>query len=236
MKPKIGINLDVRQEATTRYSVNRAYVQAVLNAGGVPVLLPPMKDRQMKAFVKELDGLLLIGGRDYSPELFGETPSSTVVRLEPEREEFDLRLCRYVLKHTKLPVLGICGGMQLLNIALGGNLLQDIEESLPGLGANHRDKTKNPTATEHDVDFLVGAMLTTIYGKRKIRVVSSHHQALKDLAAGLIAEGYSPDGIVEAVVHATRFFTVAVQYHPEQDYETNKRLFRAFVKASAAGR
>lgn len=236
MKPKIGINLDVRQEATTRYSVNRAYVQAVIKAGGIPVLLPPMNDRQMKAFVKELDGLLLIGGRDYSPELFGEIPSPTVVRLDPEREDFDLRLCRHVIKNTKLPVLGICGGMQLINIALGGTLIQDIEEMLPGLGNNHRDKTKTPTATQHDVEFLTGATLTRIYGRRKIKVISSHHQAVKELARGFVAEGFSADGLIEGMSHNKRPFTIAVQYHPEVDFETNKRLFRALVKASAAGK
>lgn len=232
MKPKIGINLDVRREATTRYSVNRAYVQAIIKAGGIPVLVPPMEDRLLKAFVRELDGFVLIGGRDYSPELFGEEPSDTVVRLEPEREEFDLRLCRYLLTKTKLPILGICGGMQLLNIACGGTLCQDIEEAFPGQGTLHRNTSKNPTATAHPVEFLAGTVLRKIYRKKVIDSVSSHHQVVDRLADCFVAEGFSPDGLIEGMSHKRRPFTVGVQYHPEQDYETNKKLFRALIKAA----
>lgn len=231
MKPKIGINLDVREEATTRYSVNRAYVQAVIKAGGIPVLLPPMKDSLLKKFLKELDGVLLIGGRDYSPELFGEAASNTVVRLAKEREEFDLRLCRRVVKKTNLPVLGICGGMQLMNVAMGGTLHQDIEEVFPGQGVMHRDRSGSRAAS-HLVTFASGTQFAEIYGELSIDTVSSHHQVVKDLADGFVAAGFSPDGLVEAMYHGSRPFTLGVQYHPEQDFEGNRALFKALIKAS----
>jgi len=232
MKPKIGINLDVDEGKTTVYKVNRAYVAAILLAGGTPVIIPPCSNAQMKAYVRDLDGLLLIGGRDYAPGRYGKESSPAVTPLHPEREEFDFRLGKYVLEETDLPVLGICGGMQWLNIFYGGSLHVDIEAAFPGLGLSHRTIQHIPAA-DHPVLVKSGSGLMKIYRRKIIpSTVSSHHQSIDILGHGLEIDGVAPDGIIEAIRHMTRYFTVGVQWHPEQGYEANKRLFKAFIRAA----
>jgi putative glutamine amidotransferase len=232
MKPKIGINLDVNESNTTVYKVNRAYVAAILQAGGTPVIIPPCNNAQMRAYVRDLDGLLLIGGRDYTPDRYGKHSDPSVNPLHPEREEFDFRLGSYVLTKTNIPVLGICGGMQWLNIFYGGSLHVDIESAFPGLGLNHRTIQHIPAAA-HPVNVAARSLLMSIYRRKVIlKVVSSHHQSSDKLGQDIVAEGMSPDGIVEAIAHTKRPFTIGVQWHPEQDYQANKRLFKAFIRAA----
>jgi len=232
MKPKIGLNLDVEQTKTTVYRINRAYVQAIIQAGGTPLIIPPCSDRQMKAYLKEVQAMLLIGGRDYTPERYGKQEDATVKPLHPEREEFDFRLGRFVLTKTDLPVLGICGGMQWINIFYGGSLHVDIEATFPGLGLQHRTIEHIPAA-QHPVLVTKSSQLMGIYRRKVIpRVVSSHHQSIDQLGEGLSIEGLSPDGIVEAIAHTQRPFTVGVQWHPEQDFTSNKPLFKAFIRAA----
>lgn len=232
MKPKIGINLDVDHKKTTVYKVNRAYVQAIIAAGATPVIIPPCSNALLHSYAKDLQGLLLIGGPDYSPERYGKLSDATVHPLHPEREEFDFRLGSYILTKTNIPVLGICGGMQWLNIFYGGSLHVDVEAAFPGLGLKHRSLEQIPAA-EHPVNVLSGSQLMSIFRRKVIAsVLSSHHQAVDQLGQDLLIEGYSPDGIVEAIAHSKRPFTIGVQWHPEQDYQRNKRLFSAFVKAA----
>jgi putative glutamine amidotransferase len=232
MKPKIGINLDVDQKKTTVYRVNRAYVMAILLAGGTPVIIPPCDNAQMRSYCRDLKGLLLIGGRDYDPDRYGKQTDPTLNPLHPEREEFDFRLGRYILTKTDIPVLGICGGMQWLNIFYGGGLHVDIESAFPGLGLKHRTIEQIPAAS-HPVSVVSRSQLMSIYRRKIIpSVLSSHHQAIDQLGKDLVVEGLSPDGIVEAIAHTKRPFTVGVQWHPEQDYQGNRRLFKAFIKAA----
>jgi putative glutamine amidotransferase len=232
MKPKIGINLDVDQKKTTVYKVNRAYVQAIILAGATPVIIPPCNNAQMKEYCRDLQGFLLIGGPDYSPESYGKVTDSTVSPLHPEREEFDWRLGSYILNHTNLPVLAICGGMQWLNLFYLGSLHVDIETTFPGLGLNHRSVQQIPAAA-HPVCVASRSQLMRIYRRKVIAsVLSSHHQSIDRLGQNLAIEGLSPDGIVEAIAHTKRPFTVGVQWHPEQDFQGNKRLFKAFIRAA----
>jgi putative glutamine amidotransferase len=236
MKPRIGINLDVDQLKTTVYKVNTRYVQSIFEAGATPVLVPPCSDAEMKQYCRGLKGFLFIGGRDYAPERYGKSADATVNPLHPEREEFDFRLLSYILNHTDIPVLLICGGLQLLNIFYGGSLHLDIESSFPGLGLKHRSKQQIPAA-EHPVLVASRSQLMAIYRRKIIpSVLSSHHQSIDRLGKDLVIEAFSPDGIIEAIAHTKRPFTIGVQWHPEQDFQANKRLFKAFVRAARAAR
>lgn len=231
-KPRIAINIDVSRAKTTVYQFNRAYINAILLAGGIPVVIPPTKQRDMVSILATCDGVILIGGRDYNPRLYGENPSATISPLDQEREEFDLRFVKYLVNRTRLPILGICGGLQLLNIHFGGSLIQDIESDYPGLGENHRSEIKQPHA-EHPVALRAGGKLRKIYGRCRLpAVVSSHHQAIKTLGKGLQLECSAEDGIAEGLSHSKHRYLVGVQWHPEQDYEANKRLFRSLIKAA----
>ena len=231
-KPRIAINLDVSRGKTTVYQFNRAYINAILLAGGIPVVVPPTKQRDMVSILATCDGVILIGGRDYNPRLYGENPSTTITPLDQEREEFDLRFVKYLVNHTRLPILGICGGLQLLNIHFGGSLIQDIESVYPGLGENHRSEIKQPHA-DHPVALQTGGKLRKIYGRCRLpSVVSSHHQAIKTLGKGLQLESSAEDGIAEGLSHSKHPYLVGVQWHPEQDYEANKRLFRSLIRAA----
>lgn len=232
-KPLIAVNLDVDRGKTTNYKVNRAYIQAILSAGGVPLIIPPMKQKDMIAMLAACDGILLIGGRDYNPERYGETACSQIDPLDTEREEFDFRLVKYVIEQTRIPVLGICGGMQLLNIYFGGSLHQHIETSFPGQGETHRSTIVQPHAT-HDVALAKALKLRKIYRKATVPTVSSHHQSVKVLGKGLTLEAIACGSeIVEAFSGTGSRYLIGVQWHPEQDYAANKLLFRSLITAAS---
>ncbi len=232
MKPRIGINLDVDEKKTTVYKVNRAYVQAILLSGATPVLVPPCDNAQMESYCRDLQGFIFIGGPDYSPKRYGKRTNSTVHPAHPEREEFDFRLYDYILTKTKIPVLFICLGIQGMNLYYGGSLFVDIARAFPGRGLKHRSSKGIPAAS-HPVAVVSRSQLMRIYRRKIIAsVLSSHHQAIDRLGKDLTVVGLSPDGIVEAIAHTKRPFTIGVQWHPEQDYEGNKRLFMAFIRAA----
>lgn len=234
-KPKIGVNLDIRTDKTTNYVVNRAYIRAIIESGGMPIIIPPCDRKMMRSYARTLDGMLFIGGPDYSPALYGETDHPTIKHLDPERENFDLTLFAYLHKR-RIPILGICGGMQLINIVLGGSLIQDIDTHRPGSGAAH--STGTIPAAYHPVDLVKGSRLATIYGATRIEtIVSSHHQSIKNLGRDLILQGISAaDGIVEAIALVGDDYLVGVQWHPEQDYPTNKPLFDSLITAAGSRR
>jgi putative glutamine amidotransferase len=233
-KPRIAINIDVKRGRTTNYLLNRAYIQAILNSGGIPIIIPPMKQKDMIAMLRQCDGVMLIGGPDYHPSNYGEEalPDPILSLLDKEREEFDFRFIKHVIKRTKLPVLGICGGLQLINIYFGGTLVQDLETTFPGRGEEHRSEIKQPHA-EHPVHLLWTGKMRHIYGKSILpSTVSSHHQCIKIIGKDLNFEGFAPDGTPEALSHFSRPYLFAVQWHPEQDYQANKKLFKSLISAA----
>jgi putative glutamine amidotransferase len=238
MKPIIGINLDIDEGTPSRASVYCNYFQSVQKSGGIPILVPPMPNDDLEALLEHIDGVLLIGGRDYSPELYGEELSEKVELINCTRQEFDHRLVKQVLSRPKLPVLGICGGLQLLNIGLGGSLIQDIPSALPQSEVKHSNSNGSSTAYQrHQVKFDSNSLLGHIYQLETFEVNSFHHQAIKKIGSGLKVSARAEDGIIEAVEAPDRAFTVAVQWHPERDFEGNKALFEQFLKASSnAGR
>lgn len=243
--PIIGLNVDVDVTKPEQVRIARAYFEAVERAGGTPVLIPPCKPAAMRRILDRLDGVLLIGGRDYNPEIFGATANESVALLHPDRVKFDLALAREAIKRN-LPVLGICGGLQLINIALGGSLVIDIPTylatgkiesadaddatSVAVPSIKHRATEGEPRA-EHPATVAEDSKLFSIYGPVIPVTVSSHHQAALRLGRRLKATAFAPDGIIEAIEHRFKKFVVGVQWHPERDFAANKRLFRAFVTA-----
>ena len=239
-KPIIGLNVDVDVTKPEQVRLARAYYEAVQQAGGIAVLIPPCKPAAMRTILDRLDGVLLIGGRDYDPAIFGEKPDESVALLHPDRIQFDLALAKEAIKRN-LPVLGICGGLQLINIALGGSLIIDIPTYLATgkiepAGSNaggeitHRAKEGERRA-EHPASVIRDSLLFSIYGPVVAVTVSSHHQAANRLGRRLKAVAFAPDGIIEAIEHRFKRFVVGVQWHPERDFAGNRRLFKAFIEA-----
>lgn len=233
MKPLIGINMDIAEppEAAPEASVQIPYYEAVEKAGGIPVILPPMPEPDLEQVVSGLHGVLLIGGPDYSPDNYGEERHETCNLLHPRREEFDLRLAALAIK--RLPVLGICGGCQLLNISLGGSLIQDIPSHAPDSQVVHvsRNGWKEGFSV-HAVELSPGSRLAGIYRTGRLPVPTSHHQAVKALGAGLQACAFADDGIIEAIELAGAPFVLGVQWHPERDFAGNRALFVEFIAAA----
>ncbi|NLL18237.1 MAG: gamma-glutamyl-gamma-aminobutyrate hydrolase family protein [Clostridia bacterium] len=229
MNPLIGITCGQEQEG---YSVTRYYSEAIQRAGGIPVLLPVTGEQILiEAYANKLDGLLLTGGDDLDPVLFGEEPLRGLGPVDPDRDHFELELCKLLLVNGK-PVLGICRGMQVLNVACGGTIYQDLVRQLPESLEHRQRAPKNRVS--HQVVLDSSSLLRGVLKTSALRVNSFHHQAVKDLGQGLKAVAKASDGVIEGVEKETGF-VLGVQWHPErlwQDYEEQGRLFAAFVKAA----
>jgi putative glutamine amidotransferase len=230
MKPFIGINLDILDGPPALARVRCNYFEAILNAGGIPVLIPPMPDHDLDQVLSGLGGLMLIGGLDYSPKLYGEDPCQAVELIHHKREEFDLQLARRAFQGRDIPLLGICAGCQVLNISLGGSLIQDIKTDLPESSVKHESPASTLNGVhKHHIELEEGSRLSGIYKMKQLDVPSNHHQAVKTLGQGLKASARAEDGIIEAFEAPARRFTVGVQWHPERDFATNQALFKEFV-------
>lgn len=234
MKPLIGIGPDIEGDKPRKVVIQCHYVEAIQRAGGIPIIIPPMSDQDLKVILHKLNGIMLTGGRDYNPNLYNETACSKVELCDETRNEFDVRLMQAAIEETKLPVLGICAGLQLLNISLGGSLIQDIPSEKPESPVVHTSHNGwNEGFTHHAVRIQPQSMLAEIYSEEELSVPTSHHQAIKNLGKGLKPTAYADDGIIEAVELEGRPFTIGVQWHPERDFEGNRALFETFVKHAA---
>ncbi|HWN84928.1 MAG TPA: gamma-glutamyl-gamma-aminobutyrate hydrolase family protein [Vicinamibacterales bacterium] len=207
----------------------RDYEAAVRRAGATP--RPLALDDAAAEALRGVDGLLLTGGDDVDPALYGEPPHTTFDVAEPGRDAFEIDLVRRALD-ADLPVLAICRGLQVLNVALGGTLIQDIP-SEPGRLLPH-DTEGPPTTPAHTVTVAPGSCLAALVGPDDVRTVNSrHHQAVRALGRGLIATATSPDGLIEGAEVPAARFCVGVQWHPENFHQTGEfdRLFDGFVDA-----
>ncbi len=234
MKPVIGITCDYEAEGMQPYSFTyRDYSDAIIAAHGIPVLLPVMKDTNTAGLLLEkIDGLLLTGGDDVPPQRYGEEPHKKTICIHPDRDIFDHALICVALRMKK-PVLAICYGAQLVNVVLGGSLIQDIQsEGMSPLA--HKD-LRNRRYT-HTVTVEKNSILYKIIGKEHVETNSVHHQAIRRLGKGLKGTARTPDGIIEAVELQDYPFLVGVQWHPERmaDFPCHAALFRALVKASVS--
>ncbi|MDO9540992.1 MAG: gamma-glutamyl-gamma-aminobutyrate hydrolase family protein [Kiritimatiellia bacterium] len=227
----IGINTDF---GDSLYRVLSAYVDCVIAAGGLPLLVPCNVNRRLlDEYIKMADGFVFIGGHDYPPGWYGKKPHPKSILFHPRRAEVDLYLARSVLRR-KMPVLGICGGSQLINIALGGKIIQHIPNTADHQPA--KQKKRRGEVIKHAVEITSGRILRGLFGKKKIIVNSYHHQAvaLEALGRGLKAVAFANGGIVEAIEANELQFILGLQWHPERmPWRAHaSKVFNALVKAA----
>jgi putative glutamine amidotransferase len=239
--PLIGVTTSVTPDddggpTPHRAHLNRAYVLAVQRAGGVPVLLPPYLDEPgLNALWERLDGLVLTGGGDVAPQRFGEARHPTADAVSEARDALELDVAERAL-HQGRPLLAICRGVQVLNVALGGSLHQHIPDVFPQSAIEHAQREPRSQAT-HPVKVMVeGTPIGAILGTAELNVNSFHHQAIHRLGRGLRDVAWAPDGVIEAVDGpANRGFVIGVQWHPEDLIDRDpaaRNLFTAFVTAA----
>jgi putative glutamine amidotransferase len=235
--PLIGVSTSITVgRHPERAYVNSTYLHAVQQAGGVPVPLPPqLSAASLNRLARGLDGLLLTGGGDVDPALFGEAPHPALSDVAPARDTVETTAVRIALDR-KLPILAICRGLQVLNVALGGSLYQDVSTN-PGTELRHSQEAAREQPT-HKVVVEPGSRLAETLGADEIEVNSMHHQAVKALGAGLRAVAWAPDQIVEGLELSDRSrFVLGVQWHPEEliaHSEPARRLFTALVSRTRA--
>lgn len=235
-RPLIGITTYPREgEDRPRFHLPTAYVDAVRLGGGVPVLLPP-GDPADEALLAGLQGLVLAGGGDIEPARVGLEAHAATYSVCVERDEFELGLVGRALERA-LPTLAICRGLQVLNVALGGDLLDHLPDDASA-STLHRESQER--ATRHPVRLAADSRLAALYGERELDVASWHHQAVGGLGEGLRAVAHAPDGTVEALEIEGAPWLLAVQWHPELDLGADspqRTLFSGFVElARASGR
>ena len=238
--PRIGISGVVRSwDGADRTGVNSAYVQALLAAGGVPLILSPLMEPALAGRALEgIDGLILTGGEDIHPAWYHADPHPQLSPPSRERDLFELALFA-VARQRALPILGICRGIQLINVALGGTLFQDLPSERPG-AVNHRPDGARDVRS-HRVRLTLGSRAVEALGQTAVTVNSSHHQGIKDLAPGLMASGWTEDNLIEAAETGPgATWLLAVQWHPEEmhlDRQAPERgLFAALVRESSVAR
>ena len=226
-RPTIGITTSVDERGF--FSLRPEYARAVEKAGGLPLLLAPAAPAEAAALLDRLDGIVLSGGSDIDPAIYGEAPHPTS-RWVRERDDFELALAREAVARDR-PLLAICRGQQVLNVALGGTLVQDIPSQLPSAGP-HYPKDVPRWEPAHDVEILPGTRLRAIVGQDVLTVNSFHHQAVRDVGPGLRVSARGTDGVIEAVESEGHRFVVGVQWHPEAMWNRDpdhQELFRGLV-------
>ncbi len=233
-QPLIGLTLDSEPPGGYSkfpwYALRENYCGAVARAGGLPILLPH-EPEQAQAYLDRIDGLIVTGGAfDVDPAVFGAYTRHPTVTTKDRRTGFELAIARLAAAQDK-PLLGICGGEQLMNVALGGTLIQHIPDEVPG-ALPHEQKNPRDQAG-HTVRVAEGTLLRRIAGTDEVPVNSAHHQAVKAPAPGLVVDAVAPDGIVEGIEDPRRRFCIGVQWHPEfLISEADRRLFAAFIEAA----
>ncbi|MBA3870229.1 MAG: gamma-glutamyl-gamma-aminobutyrate hydrolase family protein [Anaerolineae bacterium] len=238
MKPLIGVTTS-SYTTDSGWEYNRAYVaiiQAVEEAGGLPVLIPiSIKDEALREIYERLDAILLPGGGDMRPDIYGADMNPLTDNIDDARDHVEVELTRWAVSDD-LPVFGICRGHQVVNVALGGTLIQDVPSEI-GTGISH-NVTVPRNSRPHDVEIDPGSRLASILGTTHIAVNSLHHQSVGLAAPDMCVTAYSADGVVEAIEMPHKKFVLSVQWHPEDLYRDDpamKRLFKAFVEAAAGG-
>jgi putative glutamine amidotransferase len=238
MAPLIGVTTSAERtsKGVDRAFLNASYLRAIERAGGIPVLLTPYHSPSaVGALWERLDGILLTGGGDVGPERFHETSHPETTLVSPERDVLELDLVTRRAIDEGKPLLAICRGLQVLNVALDGSLHQHVPDVFGTTLRHAQDEARS--ARTHAVSVDTGSQLARVVGGTELRVNSFHHQAINKLGAGIEAVAWSDDKLIEAVeLPGARGFLLAVQWHPEElvdDDEAARRLFQALIDAAA---
>ena len=235
-RPAIGIAIENPKKEPEVFRLRDDYVRSVETAGGLPLVFAPGRPEDASDLLDHVDGLLLTGGADVDPGLYGAGHHPMLGPVFRERDDFEIALCREALRRD-LPLLAICRGHQVLNVATGGTLYQDIPSEIPGAGAHDPDVERWQTV--HDVEILPGTRLREILRAERVAVNSFHHQSVRELGQDLVLSARSPDGVVEGVEMPRKRFVLGVQWHPEScwDHAPGFRpLFQALVRAADGAR
>ena len=232
MLPVIGI-VPMYDDKMENYRLRPGYMDAVETAGGIPVMLRPTEDEcVLEQLIESCDGFIFSGGQDIEPARYGEEKLERCEECMPSRDSYELKFLKLVLECNK-PVLGICRGIQVFNVLYGGDLYQDIPTQLSE-EVVHRASVIGEAAM-HTVEVYEGTPLADVTGEKTIEVNSFHHQAVKNLGAGLLPMAKSNDGVIEGAYVPNKRFAAAVQWHPELMFKTDKNamaLFKVLVEAA----
>jgi putative glutamine amidotransferase len=230
-KPLIALNADYRAARKDTPAVTflwANYYDAIVKVGGVPVVVPPMSDpSDVDRVLDVVDGFVLIGGADLDPRRDGFMLHPSMRLLDSRREDFDRQLMDQIAQR-RVPVFGIGAGMQLLNVSQGGNLFYHISEDLPK-AVPHHDPIDS--AHRHALEVVPGTIMERVYGEGEIRVNSSHHMAVDEVAPGFAVSARCPDGVIEAIESTTEWFAFGTQFHPEASSASalDLRIFEEFL-------
>ena len=247
-RPIVGIPTQTLQslggvsaEIPPSWVMSQRYVMTLTNAGAIPWLIPLVDDETLRGVYDALDAVFLPGGADIDPVSYGKAPHPLCDKTDRERDRVELALARWAMEEGK-PLLGVCRGMQLINLAAGGTLFQDIAEQMPHALKHDYFPFSGQSFTRdylaHEVSVVQGTRLAGVFGAGQLRVNSMHHQGVRDIGEGLIVSATAPDGLVEGLESANGSYVVAVQWHPEaltDSQSAARRLFDEFVQIAAAG-
>lgn len=231
----IGITCDSEHRTDRRgtlvehYDSPATYAQSVAACGAIPLILPatPGAHKNAGLIMDALSGLLLAGGDfDIPPDYYGESPRPLLGKLQPERSAFERTLLQAAIAQQK-PILGICGGMQLINVECGGTLYQDLSERT-ATGVHSQKQPKSEAS--HQIEIVPNSLLATVLGVMETGVNSTHHQVIRTIGNGLRINATSPDGVIEGIEHESYPFMLGVQWHPESLADTrHQTIYRAFI-------
>lgn len=235
-QPLIGITsfTHLNKYGNPMNAVMTTYIQAVAHAGGLPVLIPlGLEEPGYQGIFTHLDAILFTGGGDIQPACYGGQPHTKVADVDTDRDRVEMWLAQAAILHDK-PFLGICRGFQLINVALGGSLYEDILDQKEGALKHDYYPDYPRNLLSHEVEIAADSQLAKILGLTSTQVNSLHHQGVRELAAQLTATAHAPDGILEGYELPGHRFGLAVQWHPEwlQEHVPMRRLFEAFIEAS----
>lgn len=236
MQPLIGITGSIIESNNNRYiAAYEPNAKAIIQAGGLPIVIPcDLDPHTLRAIYERVDGILLPGGGDISPEFYGATPHEKTALVIRERDLAEIQIVKWAIADD-LPIFGICRGHQVFNVAMGGTLYQDIPSQIQTEFAHDIENGMSRSTLLHDVHIVPNSKLAQILKTDRISVNSLHHQSVMKPADGVQVTAYAPDGVIEASELPNKHFALTVQWHPEdlQHITQMRDLFKAFVDAAS---